>query len=616
MKGVQAPTLGAIYLGGDRCQFRVWAPRASKVAVLLHGPSERVSLEARDRGYHEATVEGIPPGTLYEVELDRATRQPDPASRSQPHGVHGPSMVVDPTHPWEDSEWRGFPLRECILYEIHVGTFTPEGTLEAALGRLDDLRDLGITAIELMPVSQFPGRRNWGYDGVYPYAVQDSYGGPGALKAFVNACHGRGLAVVLDVVYNHVGPEGNHLADFGPYFTSAYRTPWGAALNFDGPGSDEVRRFFIENAIYWTTEFHLDGLRLDALHAILDVSPFPFVHELADAVHAAARALGREVWLFAESDRNDARLVRPPEAGGAGLDAHWNDDFHHALHALLTGERGGYYQDFGTFEHLWKAFSNGYVYSGEYSAYRGRRHGTPCGDLPPWTFVVFAQNHDQVGNRMLGERLGQLVSFERQKLAAGAVLLSPFVPLLFMGEEYGDPAPFLYFVDHSEPALIEAVRRGRREDFRAFAWKGEPPDPQDEATFLRCKLNPSLRKQGSHSVLRDLYRELIALRRSHPALRDPRREAYEVQGLPRERILCLRRWTGGAQVAVVFSLNESKVSVSVPLPAGPWRRRMDSADERWAGPGGTREAGTSSKEGLALTVAPESFTVFEREDGG
>jgi maltooligosyltrehalose trehalohydrolase len=334
-----------------------------------------------------------------------------------------------------------------------VGAYTKKGTFESIIPHLDELKKLGITAIELMPVAQFPGTRNWGYDGVYPYAVQNSYGGPEGFKRLVNACHGRGLALVLDVVYNHLGPEGNYLWDFGPYFTDRYKALWGFSINFDGPHSDDVRHYFIQNALYWVTEFHVDALRVDAVHAILDFSAEPFLEELASAVHDEAKRLNRRVYLIAESALNDTRVIRSREFGGYGLDAQWNDDFHHALHTVLTGERMGYYRDFGRLQDLAKALLEGFVYSGEYSPYRRRRHGNSSRDIPAHRFVVFSQNHDQVGNRMRGERLSELVCFERTKLAAGVMTLSPFIPLLFMGEEYGETAPFQYFVSHSDPDL-------------------------------------------------------------------------------------------------------------------------------------------------------------------
>ncbi|MCJ7830813.1 MAG: malto-oligosyltrehalose trehalohydrolase, partial [Desulfobacterales bacterium] len=431
--------LGAIYLGEERTSFLVWAPKAHTVTLHILSPDERmVRFEKFPRGYHGAIVENVYPGARYMFRLDDRLERPDPASRSQPVGVHGPSEILDPHFSWEDSCWTGLPLDRYLFYEIHVGAYTSEGTFDAIIPHLADLKELGITAIELMPLAQFPGDRNWGYDGVYPFAVQHTYGGAQGLKKLVDACHKTGLVVVLDVVYNHLGPEGNYFADYGPYFTDIYQTPWGAPLNFDGAFSDDVRRYFIENALYWITELHLDALRLDAVHAILDFSARPFLQQLAQAVKQRSRQLGRRVHLIAESALNDVRLIRQPDLGGFGLDAQWNDDFHHALHTILTGENDGYYQDFGRFDQLVKAFDDGFVYTGQYSAFRKRSHGNRSAEIPSRRFVVSSQNHDQVGNRMLGERLGALVPFEALKLAAGMVLLSPYLPLLFMGEEYGE----------------------------------------------------------------------------------------------------------------------------------------------------------------------------------
>jgi maltooligosyltrehalose trehalohydrolase len=497
-----------------------------------------------------------------------------------------------------------------LIYEVHTGTFTADGTFEAMIPHLEELKDLGITALELMPVAQFPGTRNWGYDGVYPFAVQNSYGGPENLKQLVDACHQRGLVVVLDVVYNHLGPEGNYLGDFGLYFTDRYRSPWGQAMNFDGAHSDEVRRFFIENALYWVMEFHMDALRIDAVHAILDFSAKPFLQELAEAVHRQADLLHRGVYLISESDLNDARLIRAPEIGGLGLDAQWNDDFHHALHSLLTGERAGYYEDFGEIRHMAKALTEGFVYSGEFSSYRRRRHGNSSFSIPGHRFVAFAQNHDQVGNRPGGERLSRLVSFEAEKLAAGVVLLSPYLPLLFMGEEYGETAPFEYFVSHSDESLIDAVRRGRREEFTASRWRGHPADPQEESTFLRAKINHDLRCSGSHRVLLEFYRELIQVRSRVPALRMPLKENLEVHGLEADRILMIRRWSDTEQVAAVFHFGEEAKTLSISLPKGGWEMIFDSAAERWQGPGG-REVGHLSADGaVALCLAPWSFVLY------
>ena len=606
--------LGADYLGEGRCRFTVWAPFTHKVEVKFVSPRESiVELKRNEQGYHQAVIEEVEPGSLYYYRLGGDKERPDPASRFQPQSVHGPSQVVNPDFAWKDDCWFGLDLRDYIIYELHVGTFTPEGTFEAVIPHLQDLKNLGITAIELMPVAQFPGSRNWGYDGTYPFAVQNSYGGPDGLKHLVNGCHQLGLAVVLDVVYNHLGPEGNYLADFGPYFTDRYRGPWGNPLNFDGPYSDEVRRFFIENGLYWVREFHLDGLRIDAVHGILDFSAQPFLEELAVTVHQLAERLNRRVCLIAESDLNDSRIVRSRELGGFGLDAQWNDDFHHALHTLFTDEDSGYYQDFGELQHLVKAFRQGFVYSGEYSFYRKRRHGNSSRRFSAERFVVFFQNHDQVGNRGQSERLSALVSFEAQKLAAGVVLLSPFIPLLFMGEEYGETAPFHYFISHSDQDLIETVRRGRSEEFASFRWQGEPADPQDEATFLRCKLNHDLSFKGQHKILRAFYGKLIRLRRELPALRNLDKERLQVTGLEQEKVLWWRRWGEEQEVAAAFHFDKQAKSLSLPLPEGRWRKQMDSADGTWGGPSSTVPLKIVSEGEVSLSLSPESFALFVKE---
>lgn len=431
--------IGATIVGSEEVLFKIWAPGKKHVSVkILSGNRRLIRLTKDKKGYFTGVSKDVRTGDLYLYVLDHDDICPDPASRFQPEGVYGPSEVVDPGEfKWSDGKWRGIPLKDFIIYELHTGTFTKEGTFESVIPRLDYLTDLGITAIELMPVAQFPGNRNWGYDGVCPFAPQNTYGGPTGLKKLINSAHKKGLGVVLDVVYNHLGPEGNYLGRFGPYFTGRYRTPWGKAVNFDGPYSDEVRHFFIENALYWVEEFHVDGLRLDAVHGIFDFSARHFLTDLCEEVHSHARRLGREVAVIAESDLNDARIISPPEMGGYGLDAQWDDDFHHALHTLLTGEDKGYYEDFGKTEHLEKAFREGFVYTGQYSRYRKRRHGNSPKNRPPSQFIVFSQSHDQVGNRMAGDRPDLTLSFEKMKLAAGVVIFSPFIPLLFMGEEYG-----------------------------------------------------------------------------------------------------------------------------------------------------------------------------------
>lgn len=607
--------LGCTIVKNNRWRFRVWAPRASRVEVRLLTPTERlVALEPRERGYYESLVENVEPGSLYFYRINGQKERPDPASRFQPQGVHGPSQVTAFQFSWHDQSWSGLPLKDYIIYELHVGTFTPEGTFDAVIPYLDGLKDLGVTAVEIMPAAQFPGSRNWGYDGVDLYSVQNSYGGPEGLKRLVDACHQRGLAMILDVVYNHLGPEGNYLADFAPYFTERYKTPWGPAINFDGPDSDEVRDFYIQNALYWITEFHVDALRLDAVHAILDHSPRPFLAELAVVVRREAQRLNRRIYLISESASNDSRLIRSPELGGYGLDAQWSDDFHHSLRVLLTWEREGYYQDYKGLEHLAKAFREGFVYSGEYSSFRRRRHGSSSRDIPAERFVVFAQNHDQVGNRLLGERLTQLVSFEKIKLAAGVLLLSPFLPLIFMGEEYGETAPFQYFISHSDPGLVEAVRKGRREEFAAFGWKEEPPDPQSESTFERAKLKQDLRHDGHHQVILELYRELIRLRKEHPALAQLSKQTLEVIGYDGKKTLFVRRWAGDSQVFTVFNFSEADVPVALPVPAGTWRKHVDSSAGRWLGDGSRVPEEVTSHGEVNLSLNPTGFVLFVRTD--
>ena len=608
------PAPGAVPLGDGRCRFRVWAPLAETVQVHLLHPQDRVSpLIPTGNGYHGGILEDVGPGALYRYRLDEGLECPDPASRFQPQGVHGPSQVSEKAFAWTDGPWRGIPLRRYIFYELHVGAFTPDGTFDAAVDRLDDLAALGITAVELMPVAQFPGERNWGYDGVYPFAVQASYGGPQGLKRLINACHERKLAVVLDVVYNHLGPEGNCLADFGPYFSDRYRTPWGAPLNFDGPHSDEVRRFFIANAVYWITEFHVDALRLDAVHAILDFSAQPFLQELAGTIKRLADRVGRPIHLIAESALNDTRLLRPPELGGFGLHAQWNDDLHHALHSLVTGERQGYYCDFGRFEQLLKALREGFVYDGQYSEFRKRRHGNSSRDISPDRLVVCAQNHDQVGNRLRGDRLSRQLPFEALKMVAGIILLSPNLPLLFMGEEYGEPAPFPYFVSHSDADLIEAVRRGRRAEFQSFQWGGEPPDPQAEETFRSAKLKMDLRHlPGPHRSLWEFYRRLIALRKDMGVLSGPRDGHWEVFRVGRRRIGGLLRRSDTGERVVVFHADGARASVPIPLPAGGWHKELDSADECWGGPGSTVPDRLKSDGAAPIQLPPYVFLVWRK----
>jgi maltooligosyltrehalose trehalohydrolase len=606
---------GAHYVGDGSCEFRVWAPFHKSVRVVFPETGRMLPLRKDPNGYWSVSAGEIVPGMRYLYELEGAGwRRPDPASRFQPEGVHGPSAVVDPSaFAWSDGGWEGIPLRDMIIYEMHVGAATAEGTFESVVSRLGYLLELGVNTLELMPVAQFPGSRNWGYDGVYPYAPQNSYGGPGGLKTLVNACHARGIAVILDVVYNHFGPEGSYLAEFGPYFTGRYRTPWGDAVNFDGPWSDYVRDYFVGNALYWVTEYHIDGLRLDAIHGIFDFSARHVLEEIAEAVHSRAGALGRKIHVIAESDLNDVRVINPVEIGGYGLDAQWNDDFHHALHTLITGESKGYYKDFGKIWHMEKGLREGFVLSGEYSQYRKRRHGNSSKDRPARQFVVFSQNHDQVGNRATGDRLSQTQALEKLKLAAAAVIFSPNIPLIFMGEEYGETAPFQYFVSHADEALIEAVRKGRREEFSSFQWRGEVPDPQAESTYLNSKINIRLHKQGKHENLYQFYKKLIRLRKEMKALSSLSKENMEVKGFEKEKVLYVRRWFEKNEVFYLYNFSEIEAEMKLVIPEGIWEKMVDSSSEQGEGVCGFsgREI-TSHGSEVLVRLAPLGLVLYSK----
>ena len=520
--------------------FRVWAPRAQAVEVALAGG--RATLGAAGRGVFEGVAPAVA-GDDYRYVLDGGDPRPDPCSRFQPEGVRGPSRVVDTARfAWTDDAWAGLDHGRLVIYEIHVGTFTPEGTLAAAAARLGELRDLGVTAVELMPLATFPGERNWGYDGLYTWAPHPGYGGPQAVAAFVDAAHAHGIGVIHDVVYNHVGPGSEALDAFGPYFTDRHGTPWGRAMNFDDAHCGGVREWALQNALMWLRDYRMDGLRLDAVHAIYDMGARHLLAELADrARDASPRAL-----LIAESDLNDARILRPGEVGGYGIGAQWCDDFHHSLHALLTGERDGYYRDFGSVEDLATATRGPFVYDGRYSEFRRRRHGAPAGDRPPAQFVVYSQNHDQVGNRATGDRPPPDV----RALAAAWVILSPYVPMIFMGEEDGSDTPFQYFTDHIDPAIATATRDGRRAEFAAFeGFDGEVPDPQSPETFARSTLRP----EEGEPAMRDLYRRLLELRRGLP------QEAPEVEFDEGAAWIAMRR--GALRVLGNFGDHDAEVPV-------------------------------------------------------
>jgi len=580
--------LGATVVGAGT-RFEVWAPDARSVEVQITDDQRNVHvhpLRRADGAVGEfdtwsTVVDGVDHGDRYRFRLDGDDWLADPASRWQPEGVHGPSAVVDERRfRWHDDEWTGVALGDTVLYELHIGTFTEDGTFDAAIGRLPRLAELGVTTIEVMPVAAFPGTRNWGYDGVFPFAVQHSYGGPEGLARFVDAAHGSGLAVILDVVYNHIGPEGNVLGRYAPYFTDAHNTPWGDAVNVAEADSDGVRRYFIENAVSWIRDHHLDGLRLDAVHAIVDPTPTPFVEELTTAAHAAGG--DRTVLITIESCANDPRIVRPEAEHGWGCDAVWDDDVHHALRVALTATRHEYYAAYTGAVDLATAWERRWVYSGQYSPTFRRRHGAPADDVDHRHFVVFDTNHDHVGNTPGGARMLSDAAPDdpRHRLAAAAILLSPFTPMLFMGEEYGDIAPFPYFIDHGDPELVEAVRQGRRREFSGADWSTDVADPADPATFERAKLDDGLAEREPHRSRLAMYTELLRIRREHAVLTDS--AAHQRVSIVDDVVSIVRSIPG---VTATLVLNFSAGAFDHPAPGAIDTIVFDSDDERWAGPG-------------------------------
>lgn len=589
--------LGASVVAGG-VEFRVWAPGHEAVDVVVYGPAAEAvhPLAAEDDGWFRGVVADGGAGTRYKYRLDGGDVFPDPASRSQPDGVHGASEVVDPrAFPWTDVGWAGRPLEEMVIYELHVGTFTPQGTFDAAISRLDALVELGVTAIEPLPVASFPGDRNWGYDGVSLYAPDASYGGPEGLRRLVDAAHARGLAVVLDAVYNHLGPEGNYLHAFtgGQYFTSRHQTPWGDAVNFDGPGSAAVREFVIRNALHWACEHHVDGLRLDATHAIVDDSPEHVLAELRRRVRAALPP-GRHFVFMAEDERNERRLVAPEDEDGLGLDAVWADDFHHQLRSLVAGDNESYYADYtGSIADLAETLRAGWYYQGQPSPNRGEPRGTVPRGVPPTAFVHCIQNHDQVGNRALGDRLTRDVDLPRYRTASALLLLSPYTPLLWMGQEWAATTPFLYFTDHPEE-LGRAVTEGRRKEFGKFSAFRDPalqasiPDPQAEETFRCSKLDWSERERMPHAGVVALYRELLALRRTHAALLPRGRDTFDVVELG-DTALAILRTDGAEAVLLVCAFGGAGVTADLsradlrPPEGRHWRLLLHTEEARFGG---------------------------------
>ncbi len=606
--------IGVFYTDNDEYEFKVWAPKAAELDLKIISPQEKmIKLEKDEYDYWTARVRDISNGSRYLFKINNSDEKPDPASNYQPDGVHRASEVVNHSlFNWGDNNWKGLEFKDYIIYEIHTGTFTGEGTFESIISKLEYLIELGITAIELMPIAQFPGARNWGYDGVYHFAPQNSYGGPDGFKKLINACHNLGLAVILDVVYNHFGPEGNYTGKFAAYFNPLYHSPWGDAINFDGPYSDAVRNYFIENALYWFSNFHIDALRLDAIDRIYDMSAKHLLHELSEETNKLSAELGRKFYLIAESDLNDNKIIRPINEYGFGIDAQWSDDFHHSIHSLLTGEKQSYYQDFGTTQNLINSVRNTFVYTGQYSKYRRRRHGNSAMDIKPDQFVINIQNHDQIGNRAFGDRLSQLVSFEDSKLAAAALIISPYIPLIFMGQEYNEENPFLYFVSFNDQNLIEAVRRGRSDEFSSFKWKEEVPDPQSEETFNKSKLNWELINEDQHSVLLKFYKYLLKMRKTNKAFCSFNRNNFEIVGTEKDKIVILTRWWKKNKITAVLNFNNEAVTVKVPFSEGKWKKNFDSADIIWEGPGASTPEKILGNE-QNITIKKCSISIYELE---
>ncbi|MFD2162032.1 malto-oligosyltrehalose trehalohydrolase [Paradesertivirga mongoliensis] len=601
-------SLGLNFNSSGTAEVLLWAPFAKQVELLVGGKAV-ANLEQGEQGYWKIITGDLKPGDQYKFRLDGVKQFPDPTSLSQPEGVHGPSEAVDLAgFTWEDQDWKNIPLKEYILYELHTGTFTQEGTFEGIESKLSYLKDLGVNAIELMPLAQFPGNRNWGYDGVQPFSVQNSYGGARELQKLIDACHAKGIAVIVDVVYNHLGPEGNYLGDFGPYFTDKYHTPWGNAINFDDSGCDGVRRYFIENALMWFRDFHVDALRLDAVHAIKDFSPVHIVQELKMRVNELMEKTGRRHYLIAELDLNDNRFINPLDQHGYGMDAQWLDEFHHALRVTAGGEPTGYYSDFNGISHLAKSYKDAYVYDGQFSPHRNKTFGVKADHNPGEQFVVFSQNHDHIGNRMLGERSSQLMGFEMQKVMAAAVICSPFLPMLFMGEEWSETNPFLYFVSHTDPQLAEAVRKGRKAEFAAFQSSAEAPDPMAEDTFGRSKLQWELLNMEPHQTMFNYYRQLIALRKNHPVLKDLNRKQLSVQHNEEKKVLILRRWNDEQQVMCMMNFSESAQAVIVPAESSTWIKLFDSSSPEWKGHRFSPDEISSNEK---LNLPPVSFLMYQ-----
>jgi maltooligosyltrehalose trehalohydrolase len=603
-------SLGAILDENGNTTFTVWSPLSENVHVEING-KDLFLMEKKEFGFWQYKTKNIKAGSLYKFVPGEDKALPDPASLSQPDGVHGASQVVDLEFNWTDKEWKNPPLEQYIIYELHAGCFTQQGDLAGIEEKLEYLLELGINAIEIMPLAQFPGERNWGYDGVFPFAVQHSYGGARALQKLVDTCHAKGIAVILDVVYNHLGPEGNYLGSFAPYFTEKYKTPWGGAINFDDEWSDGSRKYFIENALMWFRDFHVDALRLDAVHAIKDLGPVHILQEIRKYTDLLQQRTGNRHYLIAETDLNDPRYIDPLLKRGYGMDAQWVDEFHHTLRVAASGEKNGYYSDFNGISHLAKSYRDAYVYDGQFSTHRKKLFGAKAENNPGEQFIVFSQNHDQVGNRMLGERSSALVSFEMQKLMAGAVLVSPFIPMLFMGEEWSETNPFLYFVSHTDKELADAVRKGRKEEFKDFHAEGEAPDPMDENTFLRSKLQWSLKNKEQHHAMLRFYTEMIRIRKYYPSLHKLNRKQLHVDCNEENCTLLLHRWHEDEHLVCIMNFSRRQQYLMPPSYAGEWHRVIDSAHPQWLGPSAAPHKIFSGKPGTTtIGIPPESIMIY------
>lgn len=588
----------------------LWAPFADQVRLVIKNRNISLELEKEnDSDYWNLRTNELNPHDRYKFQIDGNDPVPDPASLSQPEGVHGNSEAIDLTvFNWDDREWNNIALADYIIYELHTGTFSKSGDFAGIISHLDHLVELGITAIEIMPVAQFPGTRNWGYDGVFPFAVQESYGGALGLQTLVDACHRKGIAVILDVVYNHLGPEGNYFGQFGPFFTDKYQTPWGQAINFDDAYCDGVRAYFIENVLMWFRDFHIDALRMDAVHAIKDFSAIHILQDIRKQVDLFMESNGKSHHLIIESDLNDPRFLDGLDKNGFGMDAQWVDEFHHALRITAGETPTGYYEDFNGIQSLEKAYRDAYVYDGQYSRHRKKFFGKPAADHNGSEFIVFSQNHDQVGNRMLGERSGALYSYEMQKLLAGAVICSPYLPMFFMGEEWGETNPFLYFVSHTDHELNLMVRKGRKAEFAAFHNQGEAPDPDLEETFLNSTLQWDLLNVNIHKTLFKYYKTLIALRKVHPALNSNNRTNLRVLAYEAENSLTIKRWEGAETIFCFMNFSKDQQTIKLENEADVLIPILKSCDAKWNGPNMSENSNITGKE---ITLQSESFAIYQ-----